>query len=172
MCKLYKTLVVLIIILNHPPIGKAQECGKLTYKGNVGDIQYNAETDRADFEVSSMKIKQYYNFSKATQIKGEKIRIYKYFKVNYDTTIVSNDCGYITIRFIVNIKGETGWFRVQEMDENYRPKSFDHNIVDQILQLTIQLDGWKTGVLNGETYDYYQYLVFKIENGLIKEIMP
>jgi len=78
----------------------------------------------------------------------------------------------IRIRFIVNCAGDTGRFRILGMDKDYKQKEFSPSITDQILSITKSLTGWKTKTSNGETYDYYQYLIFKIDKGQIKEILP
>lgn len=151
---------------------KAQKQLIFKYKENAGNIDFNPEIDNPDFKVGNGKMLQYYNFSKGVMIKGENIFIDEYFNQKYDNSCVTNETGYITIRFIVNRKGETGRFRIQEMNMLYKPKKFDKSISNQILILTKQIAGWEVGEINGKKYDYCQYLTFKIENGLIKEILP
>ena len=85
---------------------------------------------------------------------------------------IGNESGFITIRFIVNCEGQTGWFRMQEMDENYKANKFNKIILDELALLTKQLNGWEIAEDRGKKFDYYQYLTFKFKNGKLIEIMP
>ena len=100
--------------------------------------------------------------------------MYKYKKKLEKSNLISdkNSTGYITIRFVVNCEGKTGMFRVQQMDEDYNETIFEENIVSIILKFVKSLDGWIVQSYKGQTVDYYQYLTFKIENGIVKEILP
>ena len=50
------------------------------------------------------------------------------------------------------------------MDQNYQETTFDNKLTDQILSITKSLKGWKSKKDNGSKFDYYQYLIFKIED--------
>jgi hypothetical protein len=58
------------------------------------------------------------------------------------------------------------------MDNDYKEKVFNDPITNQLLKLTKELDGWIVGEHDRISYDYYQYLTFKIESGRLIEIMP
>ena len=58
------------------------------------------------------------------------------------------------------------------MDEDYNEKTFLMSITDQLMEITKGLRGWKKKTYKGEAIDYYQYLIFKMEDGQIKEILP
>jgi hypothetical protein len=146
---------------------------KTVYLAQVGDTSFDPEVDDPQFKIcDTTTVQQYYNFGKGLQYKGEKTAITNHFKQKLKTKFQSGETGYITIRFIVNCEGKTGWFRMQSMDENYQEKEFDSDLVDNLLELTKQLDGWQVGTHEQSKYDYYQYLTFKIENGNLVEIMP
>src|ERR1041385_7696387 len=94
------------------------------YPENVGDISVDANLDDPNFKVcDENRIHQYYNFGKALQYKGEKVKIIEHFKV-FKRSNSDNDTGLVTIRFVVNCNGETGRFRVQGMSNDYTEKSF------------------------------------------------
>lgn len=80
--------------------------------------------------------------------------------------------GYITIRFLINCKGDTGRFRVTEMDFDLKPKKFDTKITQQILAITKELDGWKALERWENTWDVQQYLTFRFEDGILTDILP
>ena len=141
------------------------------YPENVGDIAFDRSLDDPSFKVCNEKqIPQYYNFG-GLRFKGEKPKIVEHFK-NFKEINTPGETGFITIRFIVNCEGKSGRFRIQEMDNDYRTKSFRNEIRDQLLALTKSLDGWIIARNEAHNFDYYQYLTFKIEDGKLIEIMP
>lgn len=143
------------------------------YLRHVGDITFDPKLDDPNFKVcNERRAQQYYSFDKGLMYKGEKPALLAHFNKGFKPPKKSTETGFVTIRFIVNCEGKTGWFRVLGIDNAYQPKTFSAALVDQLLSLTKQLDGWMTGDYNGTTYDYYQYLTFKIQNGHIIEIMP
>jgi len=143
------------------------------YPNNVGDIEFNSKTDKKDFELCNKNhIYQYFNNSGGLEYEGEKLEIEKVFKENYKSEKINNETGLIRINFIVNCKGKTDRFRLISMDENYNEKVFLKSITDQLLAITKNLNGWKAKKIKERDIDYYQYLIFKIENGQLKEIMP
>lgn len=142
----------------------------VSYPRHIGDHAFDADVDDPTFKVcNDTLVLQYYNFGKGMQYKGEKTRIDSAF-----ANVISDqkDSGYITIRFVVNCKGETGWFRVQQMDFDYTERSFSAETVKQLLEITKRLDGWGVGSFRDVAYDYYQYLTFKFQNGKLVGIMP
>ena len=70
----------------------------------------------------------------------------------------------------MNCKGETDRFRILEMDENYKEKKFNEKITNQLLQISKNLKGWNPKVIQNHNVDYYQYLIFKIQDGNLIEI--
>jgi hypothetical protein len=62
---------------------------------------------------------------------------------------------------------------VLESDKDFKPYKFHSDVVEQLLRITKSLDGWfvVSDEPNGPR-DYYQYLIFKISNGEIEDLMP
>jgi hypothetical protein len=140
---------------------------------SVGDIAYDNTTDKKDFILcDSNNIKQYHNNQKGLEYKGEKIAIVEEFSQNYVPVKCSNCDGLIRIRFIVNCKGETDRFRVISMNEKYEKIAFNSKVTQQLLAICKSLKGWIPKKIEGKEIDYYQYLIFKINDGQIIEIMP
>ena len=143
------------------------------YLRQVGDTTFDPKVDDPNFKVcNESRAQQYYNFDKGLQYKGEKPALVAHFNSGFKPSPKNAETGFVTIRFIVNCEGKTGWFRVLGIDHDYKPKKFSAGLVNQLLTLTKQLDGWIVGEHNEKIYDYYQYLTFKIENGRLIEIMP
>ncbi|CAI9679606.1 hypothetical protein EAVVTKC53_01055 [Elizabethkingia anophelis] len=144
------------------------------YPEQVGNIKFDPKIDDINFKIcNSESIFQYYNFSKGFQYKGEKFEILKKWEEIKSLNVEKKGLtGYITIRFLVNCEGNTGLFRVQQMDENYKPISFDNGIKELLLNFVKSLNGWIIAIDNNVKVNYYQYLTFLIKDGIVKEILP
>ena len=142
------------------------------YPNNVGDIAPDATLDDTLFKVCRENyIPQYYSLKSG--FTGEKPAIEAYFREKFvKNRKHSRENGYITVRFVVNCRGESGRFRVQEADLNLQPKQFPPDLSAQLLRLTKGLNGWQPGENQGLQIDYYQYLTFKIAGGDIVAILP
>ncbi len=145
---------------------------KAEYPYWVGDIAFDPMLDDASFQTcNDSTTAQYFWFDEKTY-EGEKIAIEEFFQQHYKAAQAKPETGWLRIRFLVNCRGETGRFRCMGMDTTYREKIFDPSIQEQLLKLTKQLDAWKALAYRGQSCDYYQYLTFKIEAGVLKEILP
>lgn len=170
-----KTIIQLIIpLLLLISCNNAIEQKPEPYLRWVGDIKENPTTDNNSFKLCNeeKKVMQYFNNGGGLEYKGEKIAIIKSFEQNYNPKIAKKESGSLRVRFIVNCKGESGRFRTLGMDNKYKRKKFDASITDQILAITKSLDGWMAKTYDDKEIEYYQYLIFKIEEGQIKEILP
>lgn len=143
---------------------------------NVGDIPFDATMDDANFTpCNEGEVKQYYvRYSSDVPpgYKGEKRAMTREILSAYHPPASSTDNGYVTVRFMVNCVGETGRFRMETMDLNYKSYNFSSDIPSQILTIVKNLEGWIPRRSEGQEVDYYQYLTFKIQNGHIINIMP
>lgn len=142
---------------------------------HIGDIEFDEKLDDPDFKLcNEQKAYQYFNIGQGLLFKGEQIALEKEFLEKYNSDIAKKESGFLRIRFIVNCKGETGRFRILGADENYKENEFDKSITSQLLQITKELKNWQWlfDQEKQEGWDYYQYLIFKIENGQIVKILP
>lgn len=143
---------------------------------HVGDIKFNSKLDPTP---SSFKTcnewysYQYYNFeSNGLKYKGEKPQLVKEINDAYQINGEGED-GFISIRFVVNCEGNSGYYRVSEMDNDYMPKSFSKNLSSSLLKAVQKLDGWQIKRNSrGKAVDYHQYLTFHIVNNEITSIVP
>ena len=144
--------------------------GKLSE--NVGDIKFDPKTDDPHFQVCyPAYIYQYYG-PNTTYVGGTKaIKDFFFSNFKYEPAF-STATGYITIRFVVNCKGQTGWFRIKQIDKHYEHIQFNKKVTDQLLSLTKKLSHWIPGKVNGVNYDTYYYLNFKLIDGHLKDITP
>ncbi len=141
----------------------------------VGDIKFDEKLDKKDFFLCNEgDIYQYFNNSEGEGVdyEGEKFTIEEEFSNKYNFQNVNKDNAWVRIRFVVNCKGETDRFRILVSDYNYQPIEIDTKITAQLLQISKDLKGWKPKAYKGFQLDYYQYLIFKIKDGKIDEILP
>lgn len=170
--KIFIKLILLFSVISC--ISEKENLTSDKYLRWVDDIPFDATLDDKDFIIcrGEERAMQYFNNSKGLEYEGEKAAIIKAFEESYDFSTVANENGLIRIRFLVNCEGKTGRFRLISMDEKYNKKQLDMSITNQLLEITKNLKGWKPKVYGSETSDYYQYLIFKINQGKIIEILP
>jgi hypothetical protein len=147
-------------------------------QGNVGDIAFDPALDRPDFKpCHTQEGVQYYNTG-TTYVGGtQALRRFFLQQTELPRSAASHH-GYVTIRFLVNCRGETGRFRVMQIDTAYQPTQFAAPLIDALLSRTQSLRGWKPGTLTrpgmiqGYVPDSYYYLLFKIADGQVVDVMP
>lgn len=147
---------------------------KKAYPRMVGDIAKDSLIDDPNFKAcdSLGRAAQYFHKQKSFAYTGEKAAVLKVFKKNFKPLEKDNQNGWIRIRFMVNCEGKTGRFRMIESNFDYEEFLFDKFISDQLMSITKSLGGWEIASNEKFSYDYYQYLIFKIENGQLIEILP
>lgn len=143
------------------------------YFNDLGEILYNVKLDDSNFKVCHEDITFPFNYGGVGLVyKGEKRELVRTIKNKFNYPETKGQDGFITIRFIINCEGKAGRFRIIESGFDLKPKKFDKDISNQILDITKKLDGWRPFERNEKTWDYQQYLVFKFRDGQLKEILP
>jgi len=178
--KLMKSKLYLMILISSTILlvmckeNQMLQHGKKEYSRWVGDIAFNPKLDKNESHLcyKDEDVYQYFNHDGGLQYSGEKSSILEIFKNSYIPFSDSTANGMVRIRFIVNCRGETDRFRILSADNQYQPKIFNNKITDQLLQISKSLTGWRPIEIKGLPRDYYQYLIFKIQNGDIQNILP
>lgn len=141
------------------------------YLAHVGDIPFDPSKDDPGFIVCDTQyVLQYY--STASWYKDNKKEIAQFLTSRFTPSDTLYQTGYITIRFIINCKGETGRFRMYELDSSYQAFHFSKKISGQLLQLVKQVKGWQPAKYDNHVFDSYQHIIFRIRNGKIISISP
>ena len=145
-----------------------------TFSPQVGDTRYNAQLDDSAFHLCRPDLSlQYYNTR--SWFKDHKRDIEQYFRDRYKApqgSYAGKQTGWLTIRFIINCEGRTGWFRLSGINNEYQPFRFSKKVSAQLLTLTKTLKGWQPAAYKNKTYDSYQYITFKLKKGAIECILP
>ena len=164
----FKLIYVVFFLLSC----KEKDKPRIPY-GDIGDIYFNPNIDDHSFKVCNEHLSIQFNYHRIGLIyEGEKTALIEHFKKNYNHKIEKGQSGYITIRFVINCEGKPGRFRISEMDFDLTEKKISSRIKEKLLTTTKNAPGWVIYTHKGKPYDYYQYLVFKIQNGQIEEILP
>lgn len=173
MKKLLIAISFLFSILSNCQSEKKIE-GKQEYLRWIGDIEQNDQIDKLGFKVCNGNdgILQYFNLGEGPVYSGEKSTILNAFKSRYKPLIDKDQNGLIRIRFVVNCEGKSGRFRVLQSDYNYQEIQFDERIVTQLADITKGIEKWEVLYRSEVPVDYYMYLIFKITNGQLTEILP
>ncbi len=166
-------LYLLFLILSSCLSDKKNET-KQNYLRWIGDIEQNDQLDELDFKICNGedKILQYFNLGKGPLYLGEKSTILNTFKSKYKPIKEKDQNGLVRIRFIINCEGKAGRFRILQSDYSYQEIEFDKRISTQLMDLTKGIQNWKILYKNEVPVDYYMYLIFKIKNGQLSEILP
>ena len=121
---------------------------------------------------NAKKIHDYYNGSQKLHYNNGKSAQWKIINSLLKTEKLYNESGYLTYRFVVNCKGETGRFITEEADLDFIPKSFNKETTQHLYEIVSAMDGWIPTLIRGEPGNAYFYLTFKLEDGKIIEILP
>lgn len=81
------------------------------------------------------------------------------------------DNGLLNLRFLMNCKGDIGDLEINELDNNFNRKDLTDELVAELLALSFEDSHW-TIPSDNPANDYYMYLIFRIENGKVTEILP
>ncbi|EPR69781.1 hypothetical protein ADIWIN_4056 [Winogradskyella psychrotolerans RS-3] len=171
--KTFRLILFLLIVTTLFFSCKDERISKVDYLRHVGDAQEDSLIDNPDFKICfEDHVFQYFNFSDGPQYIGEKPELEKIFKQDYKPITDNTQNGSIRIRFIVNCEGKAGRFRVIQADSSFKETKFNETITTQLLEITKGISQWKIVYNENQPIDYYAYLIFKIKEGHISEILP
>lgn len=120
-----------------------------------GDFIYNYYND----QVSEVYVGGKYEFKKAV------------FPL-IDSSLLYQESGYLTFRFVVNCKRQIGRLVTEMADLAYNDKVFNKNTIDHLAGVLMKLDAWKGNTIRGKEVDAFTYITFKLKDGEIIEILP
>ena len=150
---------------------KIQAQNELLNPGALGLDSFTVEMQMCDSELRTL---QYWQMNAKNEKSSQ--QILSEWRTFFKKPSNFKESGFLTIRFIVNCKGEPRVYKFYEMDLNYQKKTFSDALKMQIWDFTKQLSGFKKGVYTykDKNYpvNYYYYFIFKIENGEFQSIAP
>jgi len=134
------------------------------YPEKIGGIAFDPKLDDANFFLCNERfIPEGYQVD--TIYEGEAWMVVEQLKAGFQYDERFKGSGYVTVRFVVNCKGETGRYRVLQVDDHYQPTEFSEPLLNHLLLLTKGLKEWKAGEYRGQRFDSYEHIIFKIDEG-------
>ncbi len=104
--------------------------------------------------------------------------IYKGGKPSFRRFIQNNftgqdftDSGYLNFRFLIDCNGQIGDFEINQLDTNFEIGVMNKDLVSKLSKLTLRNENWNS-LETKEVRDLYMYIIYKIENGKVVEILP
>ena len=139
---------------------------------SVGHIPFSGELDDPIFKLCNDNF-IIENGGRKSAYRGGVKNIKKYFDgIIQNMEYKKGENGYLTIRFLMNCKGDRDRYRILAINERYKPKEFSEHITNPILEAVKKMPDWQLGEHKGKIYDSYNMLTFKINDGLIIDIIP
>ena len=117
------------------------------------------------------KINDYYN-DRRSMIKGGKGRLRALLQEKLDPKKIQGESGFLTYRFVINCKGQTGWYVTEEADLSYAKIRFSEACRQHLYDLLQSENDWINLQIGEMDRDAYTYITFKLKDGEIIEILP
>ena len=138
----------------------------------VGAIIYDSALDNPNYYLCDEKnIMEYYQVNPKFKEGHNSVKFY--FEEEIKRLKFSEKIsGLLTIRFVINCRGEIGRVRSFAIDANYKSIVLNKIKVNVISDHIKQMPNWKPGNYKGKEYDAYKMISFKIINGVITDIIP
>lgn len=141
------------------------------HEGHIGFLDSKNPDISEGFKRCSDKLPAGFYHSSAPYIyKGGKPSFRKFVQTNFSENSFT-DNGYLNFRFLINCNGEIGDVETNQLDTNLEQTELNVGLVDKLSKLTLTEDNWNS-LETREVRDFYMYVIFKIENGQIVEILP
>jgi len=141
------------------------------HKGHIGYLAPENPDVSDNFERCSDKLPVGFYHSTAPYIyKGGKPAFRKYIQNNFSGKEY-NDDGYLNFRFLIDCNGEIGDYEINPLNTELEIAPLNKNLVNELSKLTLRKENWNS-LKTKEIRDLYMYIIYKIENGEVVEILP
>jgi hypothetical protein len=159
-------VLVLILLCNCKSQKEPEVSQKPVYLDDIGDTIFNPELDNVNFtfcdSTDVLHKRARISYAGGTPAM-EKELLEKYTK-KPEYEVFS---GYFFIRFAVNCKNESGRFRWEIVDEEFKETKCPKPLETAIISAVKSLQYWNHPIYQGESHDGYTFLIVKIKNGTI-----
>ena len=114
---------------------------------------------------------QYYQVG--TSYKGGLKKIKSHFFTIKNSLDGRNESGYLTLRFMVNCRGDVGKIETLACTFDFNPKEFNSHLCNQLVDRLYELGPWQAGkTADGVAVDSEKFLTFIFKNGVLTDIVP
>jgi len=139
--------------------------------GHIGYLDPSYPDASENFKRCNDKLPIGFFHSSAPAIyKGGKPAFSNYILSNFSKNTY-NDNGFLNLRFLINCKGKIGDIEINELNTDYEISSLNSELVNELSKLTFRKENWNS-IETLDKRDTYMYIIYKIENGEITEILP
>lgn len=140
-------------------------------EGHIGYLDPKNPDVSEDFKRCSDKLPAGFYHSTAPYIyKGGKPVFRRFIQDNYSKNNFT-DNGYLNFRFLVDCNGELGDVETNQLDPNLEITTLNKDLISRLSKLTLRKENWNS-LETREVRDLYMYIIYKIENGQVVEILP
>lgn len=168
-----KIVYFICILFTYISNGQNTTPKKFNSKEKVGAIAFDGNRDNPEFYLCDEKnIMEYYQVNPKYGEGLKSIRLYFEPFLNELNQFIHVQSGLITIRFIINCKGDTDRFRVVGVDENYKSITLTTELKQYVIDTVKKMDKWQPGFYSNQYFDAYYTLSLKIRNGQIVDMLP
>ena len=141
------------------------------HEGHIGFLDPKNPDVSENFKRCSEKLPVGFYHSSAPYIyKGGKPNFRKFIQTNFSENKYTDD-GYLNFRFLINCNGEIGDVETNQLDTNLELTVLNKDLVSKLSKLTLRKENWNS-LETREVRDLYMYIIYRIENGQIVEILP
>lgn len=148
-----------------------QSFNDLEYKDQVGYLNPENEDWSPNFKRCSDKLPIGTYSSTSPYIFRENKGKFRKFIIKKFNGNQFTDTGLLNLRFVINCQGDIGDIEVNELNFEFERINLNDDLVDKLKKLAFQKENWNYD-LTEKPFDYYMYLIFRIENGKVVEILP
>ena len=141
------------------------------YKDQVGYLSPQNEDWSKNFKRCSTGLPIGFYSSPAPYIFNENKGKFRKFIIGNFNGNNFNDNGLLNLRFLINCHGEIGDIEVNELSYDFEPIDLNDDLVHRLKELSFRKEHWNY-TLKDEPADFYMYLIYRIENGKVVEILP
>jgi len=146
---------------------------KFNSKEKIGAILFDKSLDNPDYHLcDELNIMEYYQVNPKYKEGSKSIKTYFKPYINELNALIDFNKGLITVRFIVNCKGETDRYRVNTVNGEYKTQFITTVLEQRCITYVKQMGQWKPGYYHDQYFDAYYTLSFKIRDGKITDILP
>lgn len=117
-------------------------------------------------------IYDYYNGNPDAGPIGGKRVLWRYLGEQLDESLLEEESGYLTFRFVVNCEGKVGRFVTEEASLDFVRKRFSEQLVNHVFQLLSTFDDWQATHIRDGVVDAYAYVTLKLKDGELIDVLP
>lgn len=141
------------------------------YEGHIGYLNPDNPDISENFKRCSDNLPIGFYHSSAPYLYNGGKPVFRRFIQNNFSENSFTDNGYLNFRFLINCNGELGDVEINQLDTNLEIATLNQDLVSKLSKLTLKKENW-SDIETKEVRDFYMYIIYKIENGQIVEILP